>query len=68
MNFYYIQPGDKDIKFNASLDLAEIKHLHYCLLGKLEAEKQQGVISITTQELLYKLDGIIQYLQSENYG
>ena len=42
MDYYFNHPGDKEIIFEVPLDLTEIKHLHYCLLKKLDAEKEEG--------------------------
>ena len=68
MDYYFNHPGDKEIIFEVPLDLTEIKHLHYCLLKKLEAEKEEGYMGAPTQDLVMKLEGVIKYLQAEYYG
>ena len=65
---YFSHPGDKEIIFEVPLDLTEIKHLHYCLLKKLDAEKEEGYMGAPTQDLVMKLEEVIKYLQAEHYG
>jgi hypothetical protein len=64
---YYIQPGDDTITFDLPLTLAEIKHLHLCVATLHEAYDKERFISAPNEEMLSKVDGLINYLEKEHY-
>ncbi len=67
MSRYFIQPGDRDIKFDMAVTLEEIKHLHSFALTQEEVNSKAGYIVKSNMEMIAKLDGLINYLQSEHY-